>query len=201
MNMNITPYLSYKFFVSGLFGILLLSFVFFPTSQTKADIGTVCDIPNPSVACGSYPCIKESGSTLQGVCSGPCDKNTTDAVCKSSVGNQVGWANSVCTATKDKDATTKGVCIEAPAYLLGEGLKEGEQLLGIVRIATNWIFAIFVILAIIFVLLAAFQFVTGGGDEAKISEARQKLIWAAVGIAVALASRGLVPVIRQILGG
>ena len=76
----------------------------------------------------------------------------------------------------------------------------GEGLLAILDTATNWIFAIFVILSIIFVLLAALQFVSSGGDAAKVGEARQKLIWAMVGIAVALASKGLVPIVKNIIG-
>lgn len=77
----------------------------------------------------------------------------------------------------------------------------GAGLLILVDVVTNWIFAIFTVLTVIFVLLAAFQFVTAGGDAVKVGEARQKLIWASVGIIIALASKGLVPVIRNIVGG
>jgi hypothetical protein len=83
---------------------------------------------------------------------------------------------------------------------LPTGPTTGNQLLALVDVATNWIFAIFTVLTIIFVLLAAFQFVTAGGDAAKVGEARQKLIWASVGIIIALASKGLVPVIKNIVG-
>lgn len=77
----------------------------------------------------------------------------------------------------------------------------GAGLLTLVDAVTNWVFAIFTVLAVIFILLAAFQFVTAGGDAVKVGEARMKLIWAMVGIIVALASKGLVPVIRNIVGG
>ena len=76
----------------------------------------------------------------------------------------------------------------------------GAGLLGIVGAATNWLFAIFVVLAVIFVLLAAFQFISAGGEATKLGEARQKLIWAAIGIIIALLAKGLVPVIRSIIG-
>ena len=82
---------------------------------------------------------------------------------------------------------------------LPAGPATGAALLTTLDIVTNWVFAIFVVLTIIFVLLAAFQFVTAGGDAAKVGEARQKLIWASVGIIVALASKGLVPVIKNIV--
>jgi hypothetical protein len=103
------------------------------------------------------------------------------------------------------DSTIPGVDptkkVQNPEQVLPQGPTTGTQLISIIEIATNWIFAIFTVLTIIFVLLAAFQFVTAGGDAAKVGEARQKLIWASVGIVVALASKGLVPVVKNIVGG
>lgn len=64
----------------------------------------------------------------------------------------------------------------------------------------NWIFTIFVVFAIIFVILAAFQFITGGGDSKNVESARNKLMWAAVGVIVALLARGLPFVIASLLG-
>lgn len=84
---------------------------------------------------------------------------------------------------------------------LPSGPTSGTQLLALIDVVTNWVFAIFVVLTIIFILLAAFQFVTAGGDAAKVGEARQKLIWASVGVIVALAAKGIVPVVRTIVGG
>ncbi len=64
----------------------------------------------------------------------------------------------------------------------------------------NWIFTIALILAVVFLILAGIQFVTSGSDPAKISEARQKLIWAIVGIIVAAIAKGLPWVILNIVG-
>lgn len=75
----------------------------------------------------------------------------------------------------------------------------GAGLLDKVDLASNWLFAIFVTLSIIYLLLAAFQFVTAGGDAAKVSEARQKLIYAVMGIVIALLVRGLPTVLRNII--
>jgi heme/copper-type cytochrome/quinol oxidase subunit 2 len=84
--------------------------------------------------------------------------------------------------------------------VLPTGPQTGAQLLEIIDVITNWIFAGFVALAVVMVLIAAFQFVQEGGNPEKVSEARKKLIWAAVGVAVALAAKGFVPVIQNILG-
>ncbi|MBI2123768.1 MAG: hypothetical protein HYU04_00815 [Candidatus Wildermuthbacteria bacterium] len=84
--------------------------------------------------------------------------------------------------------------------VLPTGPQTGAQLLEIIDAVTNWIFAGFVALTVIMVLLAAVQFVQEGGNPEKMSEARKKLIWAAVGVAVALAAKGFVPVMQSILG-
>ena len=67
--------------------------------------------------------------------------------------------------------------------------------------AANIIFTALLILASVFILLAAFQFITGGGDPEAMGQARSKLIWAAVGIGVALVARGLPGIIQNILQG
>lgn len=77
----------------------------------------------------------------------------------------------------------------------------GADLLGRVDIIGNWVFAILMAVSLIFIILAAFQFVTGAGDPAKVTEARQKLIYAAVGIAVALLASGFDDILRNILVG
>lgn len=83
---------------------------------------------------------------------------------------------------------------------LPTGPQSGAELMEIIDVLTNWIFAGFVSLAVVMIILAALQFVREGGNPEKISEARMKLIWATVGVAVALAAKGFVPVMRNILG-
>lgn len=84
--------------------------------------------------------------------------------------------------------------------VLPTGPQTGAQLLAIIDVITNWIFAGFIATAVIMVILAALQFVREGGNPEKVSEARMKLIWAAVGVGVALVAKGFVPVIKSILG-
>lgn len=54
----------------------------------------------------------------------------------------------------------------------------------------GWMFAFLVVLAIIFVLVAAFKYLTAGGDPTKVSSANYMLIYAAVAIAIGLLARG-----------
>ena len=149
-------------------------------------------------AAKDYSCLQIGDA---GYCKGPCESNVACNVFTTSGDKSVGWEGTKCTGT----ATVPGVCLEGPrsSSTLSEtaSASTGAGLLILIDTITNWFFAIFTVLALIFVLLAAFQFVTGGGDEAKMSEARQKLIWAAVGIIIALLAKGLVPVIKAIVGG
>lgn len=70
------------------------------------------------------------------------------------------------------------------------------ELFHVIKRAANIIFTVLIIVAVIFILLAAFQFITGGGDAEQITSARGKLIWAAVGIGVAFLAQA-VPTLLQ----
>ena len=87
-----------------------------------------------------------------------------------------------------------------PPDKIPTGVTTAQGLVDLVKIITDWVFVVLVVVAIIFIILAAFQFVTGGGDPAAVGEARTKLIWAAVGIGVALLSRGFSGAIEDIVG-
>lgn len=93
-----------------------------------------------------------------------------------------------------------GITPETPTQTIPAGPQTGQELITLLQVVTDWIFVIFLIVAVIFIILAAFQFLTGGGDPAAIAQARTKLIYAAVAIAVAVASRGLVAVVTNIVG-
>src|SRR3989338_847705 len=75
----------------------------------------------------------------------------------------------------------------------------GDTLIARIGTITNWVFAVFVAISVIFIVLAAFQFVTAGGKPEEVSMARQKLIYAVIGIAIALLARALPAVLRNIL--
>lgn len=81
-----------------------------------------------------------------------------------------------------------------------EGPPGGDvDILQIINNIVNWVFAIFLGMSALFIILAAFQFLTAGGDSSKVSAARDKMLYAAVGIAVAMLSRAITPIVRNIL--
>lgn len=61
----------------------------------------------------------------------------------------------------------------------------------------KWFYTIIFIVAIFFILMAAFDFVTSKGDEKKIGDARKLLTFAIVGIIVALISFGIVRFVQN----
>ena len=90
--------------------------------------------------------------------------------------------------------------IAVPETTIPTGITTAQEIIDALRTLTDWLFVILVVIAVIFIILAGLQFITGGGDPAAISAARTKLIWAAVGIGVALLSRGLPAAVQNLIG-
>jgi len=64
----------------------------------------------------------------------------------------------------------------------------------------NWLFTILLIVAAIFLVIAGFNFVTASGEPDKIAKAKTFVIYALIGVAVAVASRGLIELVRYVMG-
>lgn len=65
----------------------------------------------------------------------------------------------------------------------------------------NWLFAILLIVAAIFIILAAYTFVTAQGDPDKVKTARNFVLYALIGVLVAFGARGLVSLVGTVAGG
>ncbi len=64
----------------------------------------------------------------------------------------------------------------------------------------NWMFTILILVAIFYVLLAAFKFVTSNGDSEKTKKARDMIIYAAVAIAAAILAKGIPLIVGNFFG-
>jgi len=64
----------------------------------------------------------------------------------------------------------------------------------------NFIFWVGISLAPVMVLIAAFNFMTAGGDPYKVDIAKKILLYTAIGLAVVLMAKGLIGVLKNILG-
>lgn len=74
-----------------------------------------------------------------------------------------------------------------------------DELVEIIAEVGRWIYAIVFALAVIFILVSAFQFLTAGGNPEKLISARQMLIYALVAVAVAVIAWGLPALIKLLL--
>jgi len=80
------------------------------------------------------------------------------------------------------------------------GPQTGLQLLAIAESVGDWIFTGFLIFATVLIVLAAFQFAKGGGDPTQVAAARKNIIFAVIGVIIALLSKGVITVMRSIFG-
>ncbi len=103
--------------------------------------------------------------------------------------------NDTCTDSSHVCDTNNKCVFDLPADLSGPA-----ELLSLITRITNWVFAFFLALSFFFLFWAAFEFVTGQAEPEKMSSARKKLMFSAIGIAIALLSNGFDDVLRFILG-
>ncbi len=63
----------------------------------------------------------------------------------------------------------------------------------------RWFYYIFFVLAVYFLLTAAFTYLTAGGKPENITKANKSLLWAFVAIAVALISVGAATIVKSFI--
>ena len=64
---------------------------------------------------------------------------------------------------------------------------------------TNWLFTILIAFAGIMIIVAAFYFVTAAGNPEQITKARNFILYALIGVVVALSARGIVSLVQRIV--
>jgi hypothetical protein len=81
-----------------------------------------------------------------------------------------------------------------------EKIKTFEDILALVNQIINYIFTALLIFAIIFILIAAFSWMTAAGDPTKTGQARDKLLYALIALAIGALAKGLVFMVANLLG-
>jgi len=64
----------------------------------------------------------------------------------------------------------------------------------------NYVVGILIVVAIFYVIWAAYDFVTSNGSEEKVNGARKKIMYAMIGIIVALLAKGIVALVLGAAG-
>jgi len=72
-------------------------------------------------------------------------------------------------------------------------------LLSTVYWVTDWIFTFLIVLVVIFVLWGAFDILTAAGAEAKVNSGRNKIMYAAIGLACAIAAKAVPGIVRYLV--
>ena len=78
-------------------------------------------------------------------------------------------------------------------------VKNVQDVIRIIETLINYLFTGLILLATVMTLYAAYLYLTAGGSEENINKAKSVIIFAAVGVAVALLSRAVVFIVKSIL--
>jgi NADH:ubiquinone oxidoreductase subunit 4 (subunit M) len=65
----------------------------------------------------------------------------------------------------------------------------------------NFIFWVAIALVPIMIIVAAYFFLTSGGDPEKVRTAKRIIFWTFIGLIIVLLGEGIIAVIKQLLGG
>jgi len=66
---------------------------------------------------------------------------------------------------------------------------------------TDWAFFILLAIAVFYIILAGIKFVTSGDNPDEVSKARSMILYAAIGIGVALLARAVPSMVKFVLSG
>jgi hypothetical protein len=97
-------------------------------------------------------------------------------------------------------ALTFAAEFDVPATQTTGGIRRFDDIVAVIERLTNWVFIILLVLAVLFIIMAAFSYLTAGGDEEKVAKAHQKIIYSVVALAVAFLAKGVSFIVAQLLG-
>jgi len=81
----------------------------------------------------------------------------------------------------------------------GSPIKEPGDIFRILAKIVQYTYTIFFIVAVVFIIVAAFNFLTAQGNPEKINSAKSQITWAIVAIAIALISVGAAQIIKAFI--
>lgn len=86
--------------------------------------------------------------------------------------------------------------ITAPNSGINSLSSVGTSLCGI----TNWLFYFLILLAVIFIIWAAFKYLTAAGDPEKVKSASHALLYAAIAIVVGILAKAVPSLVGSVIG-
>jgi hypothetical protein len=82
---------------------------------------------------------------------------------------------------------------------LGTPIKDPDGIIAFIANVNDWIFASLLAIAVFFILIAAWEYVTSKGGEG-VEKAHKMILYAAVAIVVGVLAKGIVAVIATLAG-
>lgn len=77
---------------------------------------------------------------------------------------------------------------------------EPQQILGRIIVLGTQMGQLLMAIAVLVILYAAFQYMTAGGNEDKVSDATKTLTYAIIGIVVSLLAFSIPPIVKSLIG-
>ena len=74
------------------------------------------------------------------------------------------------------------------------------NLQGIVTNVINWAFGLLILLAAVFIIIAAFMYLSSGGNEDKVKQAKNYITYAAVAILIGFLAKAIVTIATRLIG-
>lgn len=89
-----------------------------------------------------------------------------------------------------------GPSFPTPAALGGEA----AGIEAILNRVVNWLFALLLLLASLFIIIAAYKYLTAAGDPEKAKEATKMITYAIIAIIVGFLARAIVFIVKELIG-
>ena len=80
-------------------------------------------------------------------------------------------------------------------------LSEQTNIITIIDRVSQWALGLLLVLAAVFIIYAAYLYLTAAGNEENVGKAKNVIIYAAIAIAVGLLSRVIAFLVRGLIGG
>jgi len=88
----------------------------------------------------------------------------------------------------------------APTPIQAPTITTVNGLYGLLKNIVSWFFAVVLVVAVIFFIYAGFIYITASGDSGKTEQARNMIIYAVIGVAVALMAQAFIYIAANFVG-
>ncbi len=74
-----------------------------------------------------------------------------------------------------------------------------EKVVDLISKVSVWLYNILIAASVVMIIVAAFNFLGSGGDQEKVTKAKQQIIYAVIAVAVAILATGIIKLVQDFL--